>query len=119
MYLPRSAVCTCPTLAELMHRRPLDQFVFAISPVYLSAVEDDILAGIPALRNADQQLKIATSQAYNGALRRWVTCSHAGMLEMLNTNFTALNISLAGMLIDKIVATDSGPGNFQGEQMHV
>ncbi|EHM4904069.1 hypothetical protein [Enterobacter hormaechei] len=102
-----------------MHRRPLDQFVFAISPVYLSAVEDDILAGIPALRNADQQLKIATSQAYNGALRRWVTCSHAGMLEMLNTNFTALNISLAGMLIDKIVATDSGPGNFQGEQMHV
>lgn len=102
-----------------MRSCPQDQFVFAVSPVYLRAIEDDILAGLPALRNADQQLKIATSQAYNGGLRRWVTCSHASMLEMLNTNFTALNISLAGMLVDKMVATDSGLDNFKGEPLHV
>ena len=63
------------------------------------------LAGIPALANADHQLKISTSQGYQGALKRWVTCSHAGMLETLNTNFTALTISLAGSLVDQLVAS--------------
>lgn len=93
----------CSTLAELMRNCPHDRFVFAVSPVYLSAIEDDILAGLPALRNADQQLMIATSQGYHGALKRWVTCSHAGMLKVLKTNCTALNISLAGHLIDELV----------------
>jgi hypothetical protein len=84
----------CSTLAELMQRCPRDQFVFAVSPVYLRAIEEDILAGIPALANADHQLKISTSQGYQGALKRWVTYSHAGMLKTLNTNFTALNIGV-------------------------
>ncbi|MDT8886005.1 hypothetical protein RBG07_26250 [Klebsiella aerogenes] len=30
---------------------------------------------------------------------------HAIMLETLNTNFTALNISLAGSLVDQLVAS--------------
>jgi hypothetical protein len=38
----------CPTLAELMQFCPLDQFVLAVSPVYLRAIENDILAGLPA-----------------------------------------------------------------------
>lgn len=93
----------CPTLAELMRKCPHDQFVFAVSPVYLCAIEDDILAGLPALRNADQQLKIATSQDYHGELKRWDTYSHTGMLKALKTNCTALNISLAGHLIDDLI----------------
>ncbi|HHO9701265.1 hypothetical protein [Citrobacter braakii] len=97
----------CSTLAELMQMCPQDQFVFAVSPVYLEAIEEDILAGLPALKNADRQLKIATSKAYSGALCRWVTCSHAGMLQTLRTNFTALNISLAGSLVDDMVAANN------------
>lgn len=42
-------------------------------------------------------------RAYHGALERWVTYSHSGMLEVLKTNCTALNISLAGHLIDELV----------------
>ncbi|MDW3779730.1 hypothetical protein QWU01_23305 [Kluyvera cryocrescens] len=106
------------TLAELMRNCPHDRFVFAVSPVYLRAIEDDILAGLPALRNADQQLMIATSQGYHGALKRWVTCSHAGMLETLNTNFTALNISLAALLVDKMVASDRDLNKFKMEGTH-
>ncbi|WP_225622045.1 hypothetical protein [Citrobacter koseri] len=93
----------CPTLAELMRICPQDQFVLAVSPVYLRAIENDILSGLPALTSAEQQLNIITSKAYHGALERWVTYSHSGMLEVLKTNCTALNISLAGHLIDKLV----------------
>lgn len=93
----------CPTLAELMRICPQDQFVLAVSPVYLRAIENDILAGLPALTSAEQQLNIITSKAYHGALERWVTYSHSGMLEVLKTNCTALNISLAGDLIDELV----------------
>ena len=85
-----------------MRKCPQDQFVFAVSPVYLEAIEEDILAGLPALKNADRQLKIATSKAYSGALCRWVTYSHTGMMEALNTNCTALNVSLAGHIIDEL-----------------
>lgn len=92
----------CPTLAELMRKCPQDQFVFAVSPVYLEAIEDDIMAGIQSLANADLQLRIATSKAYDGALRRWVTYSHTGMMKALNTNCTALNVSLAGHIIDAL-----------------
>lgn len=109
----------CSTLAELMRNCPQDQFVFAVSPVYLRAIEDDILDGLPALKNADQQLKIATSQAYHGALQRWVTCSHAGMLETLKTNYTALNISLAGWLVDDLVASSCSTNNMKRELIHV
>ena len=101
-----------------MRNCPHDRFVFAVSPVYLRAIEDDILAGLPALRNDDQQLMIATSQGYHGALKRWVTCSHAGMLETLNTNFTALNISLAAQLVDKMVATDRDLNKLKMEGTH-
>lgn len=106
------------TLAELMQSCPQDQFVFAVSPVYLRAIEGDILAGLPALANADQQLKISTSQGYHGALKRWVTCSHAGMLETLNTNFTALNVSLAGKLVDQLVASRSNINDVKREPIH-
>ncbi|MFU0872712.1 hypothetical protein [Kluyvera sichuanensis] len=106
------------TLAELMQSCPQDQFVFAVSPVYLRAIEEDILAGIPALANADHQLKISTSQGYQGALKRWVTCSHAGMLETLNTNFTALNISLAGSLVDQLVASRADMNDKKRELTH-
>ena len=108
----------CPTLTELMRKCPQDQFVFAVSPVYLRAIEDDILAGLPALRNADQQLMIATSQGYHSALKRWVTCSHAGILETLNTNFTALNISLVAQLVDKMVASDRDLNKLKMEGTH-
>lgn len=101
-----------------MQSCPQDQFVFAVSPVYLRAIEEDILAGIPALANADHQLKISTSQGYQGALKRWVTCSHAGMLETLNTNFTALNISLAGSLVDQLVASRADMNDKKRELTH-
>ena len=71
--------------------------------MYLRAIENDILSGLPALTSAEQQLNIITSKAYHGALERWVTYSHSGMLEVLKTNCTALNISPAGHLIDKLV----------------
>ena len=95
------------TLAELMRNYSQDQFIFAVSPVYLRAIENDIMTGLSSLVNTDKQLRIVTSKAYRGGLQRWVSYSNEGMLEKLKTNFTALNISLACHLIDEIVMTES------------
>lgn len=89
----------CGSLAELMHRFPGDCYMVAGSPVYISATERDIQAGIAALADAHSQLTIVTSQGYHGALEQYVSRSHAGMLSALNTNMTCLNIAWAGKLI--------------------
>lgn len=95
----------CASLAGLMRACPGDRFVLAVSPVYLRATEADICAGLPALVQPERQLRIVTSGAYAGPLRPWVSLSHAGMLEMLNTNLTALNVSLAAQIVGEMVAS--------------
>lgn len=85
-----------------MHRYPRDRFVIASSPVYISAIERDILAGIPALSDAGGQLVVVTSQAYRGALEPFLSRSHAEMLTSLRTNMTCLNIAWAGALIEQL-----------------
>lgn len=45
-----------------MQARPDDRFVVAASPVYLRAVEADLLAGRDALRTPEQ-LQVVTSKA--------------------------------------------------------
>lgn len=92
----------CASLAELMHRYPHDRFVIAGSPVYISAIERDIQAGIPALSDAGGQLVVVTSQAYRGALEPFLNRSHAGMLSALRTNMTCLNVAWAGALIEQL-----------------
>lgn len=52
-----------------MQRCPDERFVIAGSPVYISAAEQDILAGVPALHDAATQLIIVTSQGYRGPLQ--------------------------------------------------
>ncbi|MBS0970813.1 hypothetical protein JK232_18140 [Nissabacter archeti] len=89
----------CASLAELMRRYPNDSYVIAGSPVYISATEQDIQAGIAELTDACNQLTIVTSQGYRGELEQYVSRSHAGMLSALKTNMTCLNIALAGKLI--------------------
>ncbi len=48
-----------------MQARPDDRFVLAASPVYLRAVESDLLAGRKALCNP-AQLAVVTSKGYQG-----------------------------------------------------
>lgn len=93
-----------PSLASLMQSCPDDRFVIAASPVYLTAISDDLLAGAKVLKDADRQLVIVTSKGYQGPLATRVHLSHAGMLTELNTNMTALNISYAGQIIDTMLA---------------
>jgi hypothetical protein len=49
-----------------MEARPTDDYVIAASPVYIAAVEDDILAGVGKLNNPIAQLTVVTSGAYSG-----------------------------------------------------
>ncbi|MDZ7324948.1 hypothetical protein N4G41_25280 [Kosakonia sacchari] len=95
-----------PSLTRLMQSSPGDKYVIAASPVYLAAVEDDLVAGAAALPEADRQLIIVTSKGYQGALSPRVRLSHAGMLTALKTNMTALNISHAGQLIDNLTGAE-------------
>lgn len=55
-----------PSLTRLMQSSPGDKYVIAASPVYLAAVEDDLVAGAAALPEADRQLIIVTSKGYQG-----------------------------------------------------
>lgn len=81
-----------------MQARPDDRFVVAASPVYLRAVESDLLAGRGALRTSEQ-LQVVTSKGYQGKLKDNVRYTSAGMMKALNTNMTGLNISYASQLL--------------------
>lgn len=84
----------CASLKTLMQAGPDDRFVVAASPVYLRAVESDLLAGRDVL-SAPEQLQIVTSKGYQGSLKDSVQYTNAGMMKMLNTNMTGLNVSYA------------------------
>lgn len=84
----------CASLKTLMQAGPDDRFVVAASPVYLRAVESDLLAGRDVL-SAPEQLQIVTSKGYQGSLKDSVQYTSAGMMKMLNTNMTGLNVSYA------------------------
>ncbi len=84
----------CASLKTLMQARPDDRFVVAASPVYLRAVESDLLAGRGGL-SAPEQLQVVTSKGYQGGLKDNVRYTNAGMMKALNTNMTGLNISYA------------------------
>ncbi|EKM5744673.1 TPA: DUF6884 domain-containing protein [Enterobacter roggenkampii] len=57
----------CTSLKTLMQARPDDRFVVAASPLYLRAVESDLLAGRKALCNPEQ-LAVVTSKGYQGSV---------------------------------------------------
>lgn len=88
----------CTSLKTLMQARPDDRFVVAASPVYLRAVEADLLAGRDALRTPEQ-LQVVTSKGYRGSLKDSVRYTSADMMKELNTNMTGLNVSYALQLI--------------------
>jgi hypothetical protein len=90
----------CTSLKRLMQARPDDRFVVAASPVYLRAVESDLLAGKGAL-TTPEQLQVVTSKGYQGGLKDSVRYTNAGMMKGLNTNMTGLNICYALNLIAK------------------
>ncbi|MDM2765745.1 hypothetical protein [Citrobacter sp. Cpo150] len=92
----------CRDISTLMHRHPTDKFLIAGSPVYLQAIEADLLQGLTALQCLESQLTIITSQAYSGPLTRFVTYSHAGMLNKLGANMVTLNIRLARQVIQTL-----------------
>jgi len=88
----------CTSLRALMQARPDDRFVVAASPVYLRAVESDLLAGRGELTTSEQ-LQVVTSKGYQGSLKDSVRYTSAGMMKGLNTNMTGLNICYALQLI--------------------
>ncbi|MDW2745261.1 DUF6884 domain-containing protein [Atlantibacter subterraneus] len=85
------------SLRMLMQARPDERFVVAASPVYLRAVEPDLLAGRYSLC-APEQLTVITSKGYQGPLKDSVIYTNAGMMKGLNTNMTGLNVSCAVQL---------------------
>lgn len=90
------------SLAELLSLYRHDIFVIAASPVYLNAVEDDLIKGIAYLTCPREQLRIASSASYNGRLRVYVRYGGSRMMKDLNSNMTTLNIKHAGMLIHEM-----------------
>lgn len=88
----------CTSLKTLMQAMPDDRFVVAASPLYLRAVETDLLAGRKALCN-QEQLTVVTSKGYQGSLKGNTKYTSADMMKALNTNMTGLNISYALQLI--------------------
>lgn len=97
------------SLRTLMQARPDDRFVVAASPVYLHAVEADLLAGRDALRTPEQ-LQVVTSKGYQGGLKGSVRYASADMMKELNTNMTGLNVSYALQIIDNEKLNSSTAG---------
>ncbi|MFP2565192.1 DUF6884 domain-containing protein [Enterobacter ludwigii] len=88
----------CTSLRTLMQARSDDRYVVAASPVYLRAVEADLLAGRGALRTPEQ-LQVVTSKGYQGSLKDSVRYTRADMMKELNTNMTGLHVSYALQII--------------------
>lgn len=103
------------SIQNLMQDRPHEIFVIAGSPTYIAAVEKDIMAGSKALNDAATQLIIVTSAGYKGHLEGFVTRSHAGMMNTLNSNMVCLNIKHARSIIASIRG-HKGNGNFAHAQ---
>ncbi|HFV8807283.1 TPA: DUF6884 domain-containing protein [Escherichia coli] len=97
------------SLRTLMQARPDDRFVVAASPVYLRAIEADLLAGRDALRTPEQ-LQVVTSKGYQGGLKDSVQHTSADMMKELNTNMTGLNVSYALQIIgnEKLNSSTAG-----------
>lgn len=89
------------SIARLMMQHREDTIVLAASPVYVSAVEDDVINGLEFF---DGELIIVTSKGYAGQLKGFVHQSHASLMSELNSNMTNLNISLACRLIKRMVS---------------
>lgn len=86
----------------IINQKMHDIFIIAASPVYLNAVEEDLVKGVAYLPCPRKQLKIASSASYNGRLREYVRCGGSRMMKDLNANMTTLNIKHAGMLIHEL-----------------
>ncbi|CZX60159.1 Uncharacterised protein [Enterobacter hormaechei] len=97
------------SLRTLMQARPDDRFVVAASPVYLRAVEADLLAGRDALRTPEQ-LQVVTSKGYQGGLKDSARYTSADMMKELNTNMAGLNVSYALQIIDNEKLNSSTAG---------
>ncbi|EGH2839846.1 TPA: DUF6884 domain-containing protein [Salmonella enterica subsp. diarizonae serovar 61:l,v:z35] len=87
------------SIEALMKARPCDDYVIAASPVYIAAVEDDILAGTEYLNNSVAQLTVVTSGAYCGSLKPYLIRSESRMMRELSSNMVCLNIKLAQYII--------------------
>ncbi|MCU2325065.1 hypothetical protein N8V39_25430, partial [Enterobacter hormaechei subsp. steigerwaltii] len=69
----------CATISQLMQSSPNDEYLIAASPVYIAAVQNDILKGIESLTHPLTQLTIVTSGAYAGPLEEYLIKSSSVM----------------------------------------
>jgi len=89
----------CATISQLMQSSPNDEYLIAASPVYISAVQNDILKGIESLTHPLTQLTIVTSGAYAGPLEEYLIKSSSRMMKDLECNMVCLNIKLAQYIL--------------------
>ena len=73
----------CATISQLMQSSPNDEYLIAASPVYIAAVQNDILKGIESLTHPLTQLTIVTSGAYAGPLEEYLIKSSSRMMKEL------------------------------------
>ncbi|WP_447886159.1 hypothetical protein [Serratia fonticola] len=90
------------SLKALLSLNNADKFVIAVSPVYLRAVEHDLLQGITYLHKPKEQIIIATSKGYGGLLSPYIQVGSKSMMALLNSNMTTLNIKHAAKIISRI-----------------
>jgi len=90
------------SLSELLSTCNTDRFILAASPLYLNAVEQDLLEGIRQLANPASQIAIATTKAYTGILLPFVNCTNHKMMADLGANMTTLNIKHAKRLVSTL-----------------
>lgn len=87
------------TISQLMQSSPNDEYLIAASPVYIAAVQKDILKGIESLTHPLTQLTIVTSGAYAGPLEEYIIKSSSRMMKDLECNMVCLNIKLAQYIL--------------------
>lgn len=93
-----------PSLEDLLQKNQTDSFVIAASPVYLRAVENDLLRGISSLPDPMTQITIVTTRGYRGGLQPYLRFGNKDMMGLLNSNMTTLNIKHAASIISSITA---------------
>ncbi|MGY9761908.1 hypothetical protein ACTM4I_25395, partial [Citrobacter freundii] len=86
-------------ISQLMQSSPNDEYLIAASPVYIAAVQNDILKGIESLTHPLTQLTIVTSGAYAGPLEEYLIKSSSRMMKELECNMVCLNIKLAQYIL--------------------
>jgi hypothetical protein len=83
--------------------------LFAVSPTYLDAISDDLLAAVEFLSNRDDLIIISCGKKRHGRLNEHIVTTESRLQTHLGGALASLNVRLAAEIIKRLIAGSMRP----------